>query len=72
MPFGVGDTLLAYTDGLVERRDEDIQDGLPRLEHALPLVGDLLADGLGRVVTSVRDTTYDDDTAVLAFGGATR
>ncbi len=68
MPFGVGDTLLAYTDGLVERRDEDIEEGLTRLEHALPqLSRALLADGLGRVVTSVRDTTYDDDTAVLAF-----
>ncbi len=68
VPFAVGDTLLAYTDGLVERRDEDIQAGLTRLEHALPQLSRAsLADGLGRVVTSVRDTTYDDDTAVLAF-----
>jgi serine phosphatase RsbU (regulator of sigma subunit) len=68
VPFSVGDTLLTYTDGLVERRDEDIQAGLARLEDALPhFSGTSLADGLGRVVTSVRDTTYDDDTAVLAF-----
>ena len=30
-PFGVGDTLLAFTDGLIERRDEDIDTGLERL-----------------------------------------
>jgi serine phosphatase RsbU (regulator of sigma subunit) len=68
VPFAIGDTLLAYTDGLVERRDEDIQAGLSRLEAALLELADTsLGEGLRRVVGTVRDTTYDDDTAVLAF-----
>ena len=36
VPFEVGDTLLAFTDGLVERRDEDIDTGLDRLGHVVP------------------------------------
>ncbi|MET7684813.1 SpoIIE family protein phosphatase [Streptomyces sp. NPDC005423] len=33
--FAAGDTLLLYTDGLVERRHEDIDRGLARLSEAL-------------------------------------
>lgn len=33
--FGEGDTLVLYTDGLVERRREDIDVGLARLTRAL-------------------------------------
>jgi anti-sigma regulatory factor (Ser/Thr protein kinase) len=35
MPFEPGDTLVLYTDGLVERRDEDLGRGLDRLSDAL-------------------------------------
>jgi serine phosphatase RsbU (regulator of sigma subunit) len=45
-----GDTLVLYTDGLIERRDEDIDTGLARLIDALARYGTLpveeLADGL--------------------------
>ena len=34
--FGRGDLFLAYTDGLVERRDEDIEAGVQRLAGGLP------------------------------------
>ncbi len=34
-PGGPGDTLVLYTDGLVERRGEDIDAGLDRLTGAL-------------------------------------
>ncbi|MFE5944763.1 PP2C family protein-serine/threonine phosphatase [Streptomyces sp. NPDC056480] len=37
-PYRPGDTLVLYTDGLIERRDEDIDTGLDRLTNAL---GDL-------------------------------
>ena len=68
VPFGVGDTLLAFTDGLVERRDEDIDTGLERLAEAVPgLGGPSLSAGVHRVVAAVRDDTYDDDMAALAL-----
>jgi serine phosphatase RsbU (regulator of sigma subunit) len=66
--LAVGDTLLLFTDGLVERRGEDIDDGLARLARALPaLAAPDPGAGLRRVVESVRDETYDDDIAALAL-----
>ncbi|MFI9612061.1 SpoIIE family protein phosphatase [Streptomyces sp. NPDC052023] len=35
LPYAHGDTLVMYTDGLIERRDEDIDAGLARLTTAL-------------------------------------
>lgn len=35
LPYTLGDTLVLYTDGLIERRDEDIDTGLARLTDAL-------------------------------------
>jgi len=68
VPIGVGDTLLAFTDGLIERRDEDIDTGLERLRLAVPgLAAASLRDGVNRVVLAVRDDTYDDDMAALAL-----
>jgi GAF domain-containing protein len=67
VPFGVGDTLLAYTDGLVERRDEGLDTGLERLARAVRHLGDpSLASGVQRLVEAVRDDSYDDDMAALA------
>ena len=68
MPFGVGDTLLAFTDGLVERRDEDIDTGMDRLGTVVPTMAGLpLREGVERLVAAVRDDTYDDDMAALAL-----
>jgi serine phosphatase RsbU (regulator of sigma subunit) len=68
VPFLAGDTLLAFTDGLVERRDEDIDTGLDRLGQAVPLLaGAALEGGVARVVEAVRDDTYDDDMAAIAL-----
>ena len=48
--YAQGDTLVLYTDGLIERRDEDIDTGIERLSTALAqdqaLSPDLLADAL--------------------------
>ena len=68
VPFAAGDSLFAYTDGLVERRDEGIDSGLERLGRAVPHLGDpSLSAGVGRVIEAVRDDTYDDDMAALAL-----
>lgn len=44
--YTVGDTLVLYTDGLIERRDEDIDAGLGRLAAALAQVSSLAPDQL--------------------------
>ncbi|MEU0386610.1 PP2C family protein-serine/threonine phosphatase [Streptomyces chartreusis] len=50
LPYTPGDTLVLYTDGLIERRDEDIDTSLARLTSALSqdstLSPDQLADAL--------------------------
>jgi serine phosphatase RsbU (regulator of sigma subunit) len=67
VPFGAGDTVLAFTDGLIERRGEDITDGQERLLHAATSLraGDL-ATALTGMVGAVRDPSRDDDVAVVA------
>lgn len=69
VPFAQGDLLVAYTDGLIERRDEDIDTGVKRLAEACATFGgdQNLLDGLAEVISSVRDARRDDDVAVLAL-----
>ena len=65
--LGVGDTVVLFTDGLIERRGEDITDGLARLMDAVGrLTGSDLAAALPDLVAEVRDPSRDDDVAVLA------
>ncbi|MET7700654.1 SpoIIE family protein phosphatase [Streptomyces sp. NPDC005485] len=70
IPFAEGDTLVLYTDGLIERRHEDIDTGLSRLADSLtrnrhaapePLADALLADLLP-------STGNTDDTALVVIG----
>jgi PAS domain S-box-containing protein len=62
-----GDLLLAFTDGLIERRDEDIDVGQARLLAALPaLGGETLQERLAAMIDGVRDHTRTDDVAALA------
>jgi serine phosphatase RsbU (regulator of sigma subunit) len=62
-----GSTVLLYTDGLVERRGEHLDDGLARLcfsaadHHALPV-----ADFLDAVLDDLLGARLVDDVAVLA------
>ncbi|MFJ1705524.1 SpoIIE family protein phosphatase [Kitasatospora sp. NPDC088346] len=66
-PMRPGDTLVMYTDGLVESRVEDIDQGLRSL---LDLLGDLGAAPLpelcDRLMDRLRNRRHSDDVTVLA------
>jgi serine phosphatase RsbU (regulator of sigma subunit) len=68
VPMSEGATLLSYTDGLVERRGEDLSTGMTRLAstvgraHGRPLQT-LVSD----VLESMGDDRGTDDIAVLAL-----
>ncbi|MER6511211.1 SpoIIE family protein phosphatase [Nonomuraea sp. NPDC001636] len=62
-----GETLVLYTDGLIERRGEDIDTGLARLTdvlgHCAPLPPELLADAVLAHLGVAHD--YRDDVALV-------
>lgn len=61
-------TLILYTDGLIERRTEDIDAGMQRLIAVVaPIAGDPLESLLDQVLASLRDEDAADDIAVLAL-----
>ncbi|MGW0712204.1 PP2C family protein-serine/threonine phosphatase [Streptomyces sp. NPDC002643] len=68
--FTEGDTLVLYTDGLIERRTEDIDTGLTRLAKALNrhhrTHPEALADALLRDLLPPQEAT--DDTALVIIG----
>ena len=64
--LGVGDLLLLYSDGLVERRDRSIDEGVARLVGAVRGAGDperLIAVALD----ALGPTHTDDDTCLVAL-----
>ncbi|WP_200307066.1 PP2C family protein-serine/threonine phosphatase [Streptomyces adelaidensis] len=65
--FSEGDTLVLYTDGLIERRREDIDTGLTRLADALTrhrrAIPETLADALLHALLPADGAT--DDTALV-------
>ncbi|MFF7845150.1 PP2C family protein-serine/threonine phosphatase [Streptomyces ossamyceticus] len=67
--FTEGATLILYTDGLIERRDEDIDTGLDRLANSLVRHGqaspDTLADAL--LTDLLPSTGNADDTALVVI-----
>lgn len=66
--LGAGDLILAFTDGLVERRGEDIDVGQLRvLEAVTDLATGPLPDQLSHLVNRIRDHTRSDDVAALAL-----
>ena len=67
VPFLPGDTIMMYTDGLLERRDEDPQDSEQRLLATYQsLLPQPTGADLARLVEQMRDPSRDDDVAVLA------
>jgi PAS domain S-box-containing protein len=62
-----GSTVLLYTDGLIERRDADLDTGLNRLRTHLAELADLpLQDLCDELITRLVDGKPDDDVAVVA------
>jgi PAS domain-containing protein len=62
-----GGTLLLYTDGLIERRGETLDDGLATLRGAVDRFSYLpLPDMCDRVLAELLPEDHDDDVAVVA------
>jgi serine phosphatase RsbU (regulator of sigma subunit) len=65
--LGIGEAVVAFTDGLIERRGEDITDGQERLAGAAAaLAGAPLLALVPSVAERVGDPSRDDDVAVIA------
>ncbi|MFD3843031.1 SpoIIE family protein phosphatase [Streptomyces sp. NPDC058642] len=68
VPLGPGSTAVLYTDGLVERRDEDLDEGIASLERALSGATGTPQVVCDRLVRSAGVTAdHDDDVAVLVL-----
>ena len=63
-----GSTLLLYTDGLVERRDEALDEGMARAADVLTAGPAPAAGGAGELLTEqLLDDAPDDDVAFLLY-----
>ncbi|MGI5338790.1 ATP-binding SpoIIE family protein phosphatase [Streptomyces sp. CA-181903] len=68
VPLGPGCSAVLYTDGLVERRDEDIDDGVAALERAFAGATGTPQVMCDRLIRSLGITDeHDDDVAVLVL-----
>ncbi|MYW63379.1 SpoIIE family protein phosphatase [Streptomyces sp. SID8379] len=68
LPFREGDTVLLCTDGLVERRDEDITEGLTALLRAVERHADLSPQQLVDTVSAeLLPTPQEDDSCLMAL-----
>jgi len=62
--LAVDDTLLMYTDGLIERRDRSVEESLTQLLTTARALQPTLEQQLDRLLTHSRSDT-DDDTCVI-------
>ncbi|MFI9808745.1 SpoIIE family protein phosphatase [Streptomyces sp. NPDC052301] len=64
--LAVGDTLLMYTDGLIERRDRSVEESLSHLLETARTAPSVLDQQLDRLLTYSRSDT-DDDTCIVGI-----
>jgi PAS domain S-box-containing protein len=67
-----GDALVLYTDGLVETRGSDIDDGIATLATAVSPLPDSLDEACARALSVRTPDAQDDDVAVLVVRARTR
>ena len=67
IPFPAGSLLVLYTDGLVERRDEDIDAGLERLRSLVEQLPPACTatEALDAIMQGVRLAQSEDDVAIV-------
>lgn len=64
---GPGSVLVAYTDGLVERRGITLDDAVRRLEAAIPRDAASTGDLLDSMLAELMDDALEDDVAVIGL-----
>ena len=64
---GAGGTLIAYTDGLVERRGETLDVGMKRLQEVATRNSSSLEDLLSNIVTELTGNSPTDDIALIGL-----
>jgi serine phosphatase RsbU (regulator of sigma subunit) len=65
--LGPGDTVLLYSDGLIERRDRDLDEGLAELGSVLTELGDRPLDDLcDQLLERLVVDEHEDDIAIIA------
>ncbi|MFC3689456.1 SpoIIE family protein phosphatase [Aquipuribacter hungaricus] len=62
-----GDVVVAYTDGLIERRSRPMAEGLEQLVGVLQGATGSLADGIGERLLAALGDSPEDDTAVVVL-----
>jgi serine phosphatase RsbU (regulator of sigma subunit) len=67
IPVAAGTTLIAFTDGLVERRGEVLDVGLGRLRSAASRHQRPLDDLLATLITDLAPEGHHDDTAIVGI-----
>jgi len=68
-PLVAGSTLLLYTDGLVERRDQPIDAGIARVAEVMAQTAELPVDTVADMMLEKLSPTvgYDDDVAIVLY-----